>query len=341
MTGDAYRESISRIAHRVREAIPREMGRKFGEHAGLSRSDFSPVPPVPPVPVSAVDGSNAMVLESGSMAIAAVRAGYSAFHGERRLSVALTPVLLQEVGPLGAAAEFSALYTECFGVAPHSPLQVDDASRAASAVRDTLEYWVAHVCAERMPAGGLLLLDGSLRVSEESHDSVLLALIRECEARGVFLGAVAKRTAATWGGGFPLLPAARALARDLGLRGPWWLRIDEEVLDRTRFAQWEHGDIYVCSLNAARSAVLKVELPRRTNEDRAGETFARMAGYTGDARLEGYPHPLIDVHRNVVISQDVLSKIRSDLMDHCAGEGLTEQDIQGLFGDYHDTFGRY
>lgn len=341
MQGDAYRASIRRVAHAVRDCLPRDIGRLFAEHSGMTRGDFFPVTPRKDGVIRAVDGSNATVMEAGSMAVVAARAGFSSFSGEKRLPGGQTPLLLLQAGPQDAEREFSHQYGECFGFPPRSPLRVDDTSRAAAAMRDTLEYWVASVCAGQQEKGGLLLLDGALRVSEESHDPVLVAIIRECQSRGVGLAAVSKRTAATWGERYPLLPAVRALSRDLGVTPPWWARIDEEILDRTRYSQWEHGDIFVCSLARGSALPLKIELPRGCDDVAAHAIFSLLSGCSDDARAEGYPYPLLDAHRNVVITADLLEQIRSDLLSGFAEEGLRAREIGELFGDYHDTFRRY
>jgi hypothetical protein len=307
----------------------------------MTRGDFFPVTPRKNGVIRAVDGSNATVIESGSMVIVAARAGFSSFCGESRLPGGITPLLLLQAGPGDAEREFSVRYEECFGVSPRSPLRVDDTSRAAAAMRDTLEYWVASVCAGRQEEGGLLLLDGALRVSEESHDPVLVSIIRDCQARGICLAAVSKRTAATWGERYPLLPAVRALSGDLDVPSPWWARIDETILDRTRYSQWEHGDIFVCSLARGGAPPLKVELPRGCDDMTAHAIFSLLSGCSDDARALGYPFPLLDAHRTVVISADLLGKIRSDLLSGFAEQGLLARDIGELFGDYHDTFRRY
>jgi len=341
MTDDAYRDSIRKIAHAVRSSLPPDIGRLFAEHSGIRRGDFIPLPPSRDGVVRAVDGSNATVMEGGTISVVAVRAGFSSFAGEKRLPGGLTPIVLLQAGPRDAERGFSDLYRECFGVTPRSPLRVDDVSRAAAAMRDTLEYFVALACSRNQAGGELLLLDGALRVSEESHDHVLVTIIRECQSRGILVAAVAKRTAATWGERYPLLPAVQALARDYGVAPPWWIRIGEEILDRTRYPQWEHGELFVCSASPGRPVPLKVELPRGTDDRTAHRTFSLLAGCSDDARVEGYPYPLMDAHRSVVITDDLLERVRSDLISVCAEEGLSARDIGELFGDYHDTFGRY
>ncbi|MEM2123876.1 MAG: DNA double-strand break repair nuclease NurA [Methanolinea sp.] len=341
MPPDPYLESIRAIARAVVEYVPRDIGEVFREYTGLSRRDFRPVGPRGSCTAWAVDGSNVTVLDAPGMTVVAVRAGFSRFRGGEREPAGITPVLLHAADSPGAGREFSSLYEECFGVPPRNLPNFDDPSRAAAAIRDTYEYWVALACARRCARDDLLLLDGALRVSEECHDPVLVSIIKESRDRGIHLVAVAKRTAATWGGKYPLLPAVGALAQAEGLRSPWWVKIGEDILDRTRYAQWEHGDVYVCSLARGKTVPLKVELPRGTPEQAAGDAFSLLSACADDARVEGYPYPLLDVHRHVAINADVLEKVRSDLMAGFADVGLRASDVDVLFGDYHDTFGRY
>ncbi|HXW98311.1 MAG TPA: DNA double-strand break repair nuclease NurA, partial [Methanomicrobiales archaeon] len=142
------------------------------------------------------------------------------FPGATRKFRSVTPLRLATLGQEAKHGSFASLYRECFGTDPEATVDDDEPARTAGILRDTLEYWVALKTAERLGAGDLLALDGALRVTHASHDRVMLDLVRTCAARRVHLCAVTKRSAVTWGGGLPLVSAARSLAESHAISPP-------------------------------------------------------------------------------------------------------------------------
>jgi hypothetical protein len=237
--------------------------------------------------------------------------------------------------------DFPVLYASCFGHPPGTPLSNEDRSKAAGILRDTLEFWVAEKMARELPEGALLLRDGPLRVSHASHNPVLTRIGLACQKRDIGLAGVSKRTAATWGGGHPLLPAVNSLAKSLGISAPWWIRIDPAVLDHTQFPQWQHGDMYVACLHHRARSPLKIELPRNIGKEQIRQTMERLAACSGDGRVPGYPYPLFDAHRTAVLTKDLVGQVKSDLLGSIAQGGIDRQTYEILFGDYHHEFARY
>ncbi|HMK15753.1 MAG TPA: DNA double-strand break repair nuclease NurA, partial [Methanomicrobiales archaeon] len=151
---------------------------------------------------------------------------------------------------------------------------------------------------------------------------------------------VTKRTALTWGGGFPLVPAALSLARDRGITPPWHLPIREEGLDITPYRQWRHGVPCVAAFHPRSPLAFRVEVPPTTGDEELGEIVARLAGWSDDGRVTGYPYPLLDAHRTARIPADALSRAKHDLLAGLGSSGGPGR-LQELFGDLHDAFARY
>jgi hypothetical protein len=338
---DTYEESVQHALGRLASHVPEDLVQKFAEKSGITKADIHPIPPGPSGTVSAIDGSNAMVIEGGSISIAAIRAARTSFTANERLSRSVTPLTLVTIGPGHRNHDFDALFLECFGGPPHKGLDNADHERASAILRDTLEYWVAGETAKSLPAGGLLLLDGALRVSSQNHEPVLAGIISTAEERGVLLAAVAKRTTATWGGGHPLLPALGGLAKDLGITAPWWTPIDEHLLDHTEYHQGRHGQIVVASLHPQVARPLKMEIPRGTGEETAAATMQALAACAGDGRIPGYPYPLLDAHRTVAITAELVDKVQQDLKAGLVQQGIGNRQFEDLFGDLHGDFDRY
>ncbi|MFA4876859.1 MAG: DNA double-strand break repair nuclease NurA [Methanoregula sp.] len=337
----SYEESVNRALKNIAAHVPEDLVAAFAEKSGITREHFHAIPPIHSGMVSAVDGSNAMILEGGSIAIAAVQAARTTFMANERHSRAGTPLMLVTIGPGHRNLDFPEMFEQCFGVPPHKGLDNSDPERASAILRDTLEYWVALETAKILPAGALLLIDGALRVSSQNHEPVLASIILTAQERGVLLAAVAKRTRATWGGGHPLLPAVSGLVKEYGISGPWWMKIDEHLLDHTEYRQGRHGEIYVASLGSRVLRPLKMELPKGTGADTVAATMQAMAACSGDGRIPGYPYPLLDAHLTVAIDESRVMQIQQDLKAGLTKQGMRNRTFEDLFGDLHDDFERY
>ncbi len=332
---------MERALRKIIAHAPEDLVQQFTEKSGIRQDDIQKIPEGASGTVSAVDGSNTMVLDGGSFALAAIRAARTTFLSNDRVGRAATPLTLVSIGPGHRNLDFDELFHECYGAPPHKGLDNADPERASAVLRDTLEYWVALKTAATLPAGSLLLLDGALRVSSQNHEPVLAEIVKTAQEREVLLAAVAKRTRATWGGGHPLLPALAGLVAEFGIRGPWWIRIDPHLLDHTEYRQGRHGDIYVASLHPRVARPLKMELPKGTDGITASATMQALAACAGDGRIPGYPYPLLDAHRAVVIDEALTGQIQQDIRAGLAKHGILHRTFEDLFGDLHGDFERY
>jgi hypothetical protein len=342
MTGlDAYQVSVNAALRKIAEHIPDDIVAQFADRSGIRRDDIHPIAPGFSGTVSAVDGSNATVLNGGNVAIAAIRAACTTFTGNERAGRAATPLTLVTIGPGHKNHDFDTLFEECFPGLTHKGLDNADLEKASASLRDTLEYWVASETAKTLPEGALLLIDGALRVTNQSHEPVLAGIVSTAAERGVLLAAVAKRTRATWGGGHPLLPALAGLVAEYGITGPWWTKIDPHLIDHTEYHQGRHGEIFVASLHPKVSRPLKMELPKGTDDRAAAATMQALAACADDGRIPGYPYPLLDAHRTVVIPEELVDQVQQDLRAGLTKQGIQHRRFEEIFGDLHDEFERY
>ncbi|MFA5266972.1 MAG: DNA double-strand break repair nuclease NurA [Methanoregula sp.] len=338
---DEYAGAVKEAAGRIRSTIPENLVEKFSTTCTIKPSDFIPCTAAPCGEVCAVDGSNVMLLESGSMALAVVRAAQTTFIDMERSRRSVTPMTFAIIGPEEENQDFPVLYADCFGHPPGKPLVNEDISRAAGVLRDTVEYWVTETMAKELGNGSLLLRDGPLRVSHESHNPVLTRIALTCKEKEIGFAGISKRSAATWGSGHPLLPAVYGFAQTHHISAPWWIKIDPAILDHAAFPQWQHGEMYVACLHPRSKGPLKIELARGTGDDAAKEIMNRLAGCSADGRIPGYPYPLLDAHRTVVLTEEIVDQVKGDLLGRLAEAGIDRQTYEILFGDYHDEFARY
>lgn len=336
-----YRQGLAVLAECIRGLDPPDLDTRFSSCFDLDSGSYRRIHPAQEGTVAAVDGSNAMLLDAGCISVALLRAAVCGFSAGARRFRSVTPLRIATLGREARDGSFSGLYRECFGSDPEATVRDDEPERTAAVMRDTLEYWVALRAAERLGRGDLLVLDGALRINHASHEPVLVQLIRTCAKKGIHLCAVTKRTAITWGGGLPLVPAALSLARSCAITPPWVLRVREEGLDLTPFRQWRHGAICIAALHPGSSLAFKIEVPGPTDDAALGKTISLLAGWSDDGRVTGYPYPLLDAHRTARIPADALQQVKDDLLADIGQSGFEPGGFYDLFGDLHDEFARY
>ena len=95
----SYEESVDKALQRITEHVPEDLVGKFAQESGITREDIHPIPSGRSGMVAAVDGSNTMVLEGGSVAIAAIRAVQTTFLDNKRHTRSITPLTLVTIGP--------------------------------------------------------------------------------------------------------------------------------------------------------------------------------------------------------------------------------------------------
>ena len=340
----AYRDAIRRIAGRIREYTPPDLAGRFAAAGGYDALSYRRCSPRFDGAVSAVDGSNTVILDAGSFAVAAVRASVSSYSGGSRLHHRTTPLQVVTVNPGRGNEDFDEIYHDCFNCPPKVHLDHEDPVQNTAVIRDTLEFWAAMEMAAEVDAGDLIVLDGTLQVRHASHDEVVERLLNLCNLRGVLIAAVTKRTSLTWGGGHPIVPAAEGLARDLGVREPWYLRVSAAggLIDRRETRPWkQRGEQYVARLHPQAQRAFKVEIPTYYGPGMVEEVFSALAAYADDGRVAGYPYPLLDAHLTTKIGRDAVEQVRQDIIRGMDRLGMSLADYTGIFGDYHDEFDRY
>ncbi|MEG3055249.1 MAG: DNA double-strand break repair nuclease NurA [Methanoculleus sp.] len=339
-----YQDAIRRVAGKIRECAPEDLIERFSACSGFDAGSYRHCRPSFDGAVCAVDGSNAIILDSGAFAIAAVRASVNVYAGSARTCRRTTPLQVVTVNPGAGNEDFDALFHECFHHPPKAPLDHDDPIQNSAVIRDTLEYWAAMEMAAELETGDLLVLDGTLQVRHASHDEVIESLLNLCNLRGVLIAAVTKRTALTWGGGHPIVPAAEGLARDLAIPEPWYicLSVAEDLIDRQRTHRWkQRGGQYVARLHPRAQRAFKVEIPKYYNQEMVDQVFSALAHFADDGRVTGYPYPLLDAHLTTRIGADTVEQIRQDIIKSMDLLGMSLADYTSIFGDYHDEFDRY
>ena len=106
-------------------------------------------------------------------------------------------------------------------------------------------------------------------------------------------------------------------------------------------SQGRHGEIYIASLHPQVTRPMKMELPKATSEEAAAATMQALAACADDGRIPGYPYPLLDAHRSVVIDEPLVMQIQQDIRYGLSKQGIRHRTFEDLFGDLHGDFERY
>jgi hypothetical protein len=132
-----------------------------------------------------------------------------------------------------------------------------------------------------------------------------------------------------------------AFVEQSGIDGPWWMKINEHLPDHAGYSPGRHGGLYIASLHPKFSRPLKMELPKGTDDQTAAATMQVLAASADDGRVPGYPYPLLDAHRTVVIDEPLVMQIQQDIKSGLSMQGIQNKTFEDLFGDLHGEFERY
>jgi hypothetical protein len=252
-----------------------------------SAFDFFEVPTAQaPTHAAAVDGSSAILCDCGGLAIEALRVA-TAWTRHRRVEVEIGDSVIR--------------LRELSGESP----TLEDA-------RETGEAAAALSALQALPAGGVLLLDGTV------SPGLAGALSQRGRERRVAVACVAKTTAEVRGG-LPLFAAARRAARRARAAIPWATAIGPD------------DDRFAVRLSAAQDRLFLVRL---LSGDRS--TLGAMAALGNNPGMPGYPYLLALAHQRAAISEEEQNDMVQTILAEAQRDGLDAEELELAFHDYHE-----
>jgi hypothetical protein len=121
--------------------------------------------------------------------------------------------------------------------------------------------------------------------------------------------------------------------RELG-PAVWAARISTDPA----FSRLYLGDIFVAHLAVTAPHAFRVDIARSEGDPR--EVLARLAGCSTDAAFVGYPYPLARAHRAARVSGYAVADLRRSFRDALSRRGMSEDDIETMFQDFHEVLNR-
>lgn len=285
-----------------------------------------------PGTVWAVDGGSAVVADGRSFQVAAYRAARVRFREGGTDLVESPPLRVRALARAElerAAREALRELSEADGDA-----RLPDLARPVDAFREWAEWAEVRRTVREAGPGDLVLVDGSLHGGPLVPPEAVRAIHREAVGRGVSLAGVVKASTLFWGRNAPLVTLLKRRGdREVGA-APWAARISTDPV----FGRLYVGEIFVAHLAPTAPHAFRVDVARGPAP--AEEVLARLAATADDPAFVGYPYPLARAHQAARVTGYAVADLRRAFREALAREGLSADDIEVLFQDFHEVLNR-
>lgn len=293
--------------------------------------ELRPVEALDPGTVWAIDGGSCVVADGRAFQVAAFRAARVRFAGGATELVEAPALEVRAVsGALVERAARAAL-TELLG---HDPEVIPELPRPVDAFREWGEWRLVLRTIAEASEGDLVLVDGSLHGGPLVPPAVVRRAHDEAQAAGVCLAGVVKASTLYWGRHAPLVTLLKRRGdRELGPER-WAGRISTDPV----FARLYVGDIFVAHLAPTAPYAFRVDVAHGPAE--AGVVLGRLAGLARDPAFVGYPYPLARAHQAARVTGYAVADLRRAFREALLRHGLSDDDVEVLFQDFHEVLNR-
>jgi hypothetical protein len=281
--------------------------------------------------VWAIDGGSCVVADGRAFQVAAFRAARVRFDRGATRVVESPALELRAVSGSRVAASARETLTELLG---NEPDTIPELPRPVDAFREWEEWRQVLRTIGEASAGDLVLVDGSLHggplvppaIARRAHDEAL--------QRGIALAGVVKSSTLYWGRNAPLVTLLKRRGdRERG-RERWAARISTDPV----FGRLYVGDIFVAHLAPTAPHAFRVDVAHGPAP--ADEVLGRLAALAVDPAFVGYPYPLARAHQAARVTGYAVADIRRAFRGALSRQGLSDDDIEVLFQDFHEVLNR-
>lgn len=293
--------------------------------------ELSALTPADPGTMWAIDGGSCLLADGRSFQVGAYRASRVRFSGGTTDRVESPPLTVRALSSEEVGLVARAVLTELCGAIPE---RLPELPRPLEALREWAEWAeVLRTVREARP-GDLVLVDGSLHGGPLVPPPVVRRVHDEAVAAGVSLAGVVKASTLFWGRNAPLVTLLKRRGdRELG-RVPWATRISTDPT----FGRLYVGEIFVAHFASTAPHAFRVDVARGPLS--ADEVLARLAGVSDDPAFVGYPYALARAHQAARVSGYAVADLRRAFRDALSRLGMSEDDVEVLFQDFHEVLNR-
>ena len=284
-----------------------------------------------PGTVWAVDGGSCTVADGRSFQVAAYRAARVRFAGGQTTDVERPQLEVRAVSPEEMERLAREALTDLCGSEPE---RLPDLPRPVDALREWTEWREVGRTIRQAEPGDLVLVDGSLHGGPLVPQEVVRRIHQEAVARGVSMAGVVKSSTLYWGRNAPLVTLLKRRGdRELG-DARWSAKISTDPV----FGRLYVGDIFVTHLAPTATYAFRVDVAR--GPAAPGKTLARLASLADDPAFVGYPYPLARAHQAARVTGYDVADIRRAFRHALSRGGMSEDDVELLFQDFHEVLNR-
>jgi hypothetical protein len=283
-----------------------------------------------PGTVWAVDGGSCVVADARSFSVAAYRVARVRFaRGTTQLIE--TPALEVEAV---SGERLPALARAALAGLGLDLERLPEVTRPVDALREWAEWRdVRRIVREAAP-GDLVLVDGSLHGGPLVPQQVVRDVHAEAVERGVSLAGVVKASTLYWGRHVPLVTLLKRRGdREAGPTA-WAARISNDPV----FGRLYVGDIFVAHLAPTAPYAFRVDVAG--GPEPATAVLARLAALARDPAFVGYPYPLARAHQAARVTGYAVADVRRAFREALSRAGMSEDDVEVLFQDFHVVLDR-
>lgn len=292
---------------------------------------LEPVDAIDPGTVWAIDGGSSVVADGRSFQVAAYRAARVRFRGGATDLVESPSLTVRAVSAAEMAPLARAILTELCG---QEPERIPDLPRPVDALREWAEWAEVARTVSEAAAGDLVLVDGSLHGGPLVPAQVVRRVHEEAVARGVSMAGVVKASTLYWGRNAPLVTLLKRRGdREIG-NAVWGARISTDPV----FARLYLGEIFIAHLAPTAPHAFRVDVAHGPSP--AAEVLGRLAGLARDPAFVGYPYPLARAHQAARVTGYQVVDVRRSFRESLSRHGMSEDDIEVLFQDFHEVLNR-
>jgi hypothetical protein len=284
-----------------------------------------------PGTVWAVDGGSCVVADGRAFQVAAFRAARVRFAGGGIRQVEAPALDLRAAS--GDALEEAArdALEELLG---HRPQSLPELKRPVDAFREWAEWRLVLRTVADAAAGDLVLVDGSLHGGPLVPSDVVRRVHALALERTVALAGVVKASTLYWGRNAPLVTLLKRRGdREVG-RDTWAARISTDPL----FGRLYVGEIFVAHLAPTAPYAFRVDVAHGPSAPE--DVLGRLAGLARDPAFVGYPYPLARAHQAARVTGYAVADLRRAFRAALGRHGMSEDDVEVLFQDFHEVLNR-
>ncbi len=281
--------------------------------------------------VWAVDGGSCVVADARSFQVAGYRAARVRFANGTTDAVDRRTLTVRAVSPEEMQALARAVLTDLCGAEPE---RIPDLPRPVDALREWAEWAEVARTVREAAAGDLVLVDGSLHGGPLVPQLVVRRVHQEAVSRGVSLAGVVKASTLYWGRDVPLVTLLKRRGDREAPRSTWAARISTAPV----FGRLYVGDIFVAHLAPTAPYAFRVDVAE--GPEPAHEVLGRLAGLADDPAFVGYPYPLARAHQAARVTGYDVVDVRRAFREALSRRGLSEDDVEVLFQDFHEVLNR-